>query len=292
MKVKASLETAGLDTFGKLADHSVFHEAMKPGITHVVRALSTSNSDVHESAAGAFKNCLAIVSSAESSSPRFLVKMLKKEPYTIQTFIQLAQHTRFHHAMKPRIPYIVDLLKHGDDMDQISAIGAFADLADYPVFHEAMKPGITHVVKLSASNGDVHESAADVFKKLLGHRVFRRIIESEVPCIVKMLKKKEPYAIQTFIQLAQHTFFHRAMKPGIPYIVDLLKYGNDVDQISAIPAFADMADYPIFHEGLNPGIPHLQQMFNKKNWYQHHDEAAGALGKLTGNRKAFSANIS
>jgi hypothetical protein len=33
------------------------------------------------------------------------------------------------------------------------------------------------------------------------------------------------------------------MKPGIPYIVDLLKYGNDVDQISAIRAFADMADY-------------------------------------------------
>jgi hypothetical protein len=33
--------------------------------------------------------------------------------------------------MKPGIPHIVDLLKHGDDMDQISAIHAFADLADY-----------------------------------------------------------------------------------------------------------------------------------------------------------------
>jgi hypothetical protein len=75
-------------------------------------------------------------------------------------------------------------------------------------------------VKLSASNGDIHESTADVFKKLLGHRrstrcsylsadifvqgIFRRIIESEVPCIVEMFKKKEPYAIQTFIQLVQH----------------------------------------------------------------------------------------
>jgi hypothetical protein len=75
---------------------------------------------------------------------------------------------------------------------------------------------------LSTSNGDVHESAAGAFKKLLGHRkstchhlylsadifvqgVFRRIIEPEVPFLVKMLKKKEPYTIQTFLQLAQHS---------------------------------------------------------------------------------------
>ncbi|KAJ6478307.1 hypothetical protein C8R45DRAFT_934071 [Mycena sanguinolenta] len=286
---------------GKMADYPVFHEVLKPGALYIVNLLKDidywilrrkalpmgttqhlasqcPSADIFAQGVGLFRIII------EHGVPCIVEMFKKKEPYAAHTFMQLVWSTRFHHPMTPGIPYIVDLLKNAKADLETSGLDAFGELADHPVFHEAMKAGITHVVRaLSASTGDVRDSAAVVFRKLLDHCVFRIIIEHEVPYIMEMLKKKEPYAVHTFMQLARYIRFHRAMKPGIPYIVDLLKYGVDMDQITAIRAFANMATYPIFHEALNRGIPHLQRMLNENDRYQR--DAAHALGKLTRNHK-------